>query len=214
MSIQPKTFEVIAVPADGRALEYVCKDHDNTSFRLSSIAYKSEQLEGFKDDYSFCVLLFSNKNGIKSGPIFNDPEFKRVAGKIEQLCLIPASLILGKKTGNTLTLCNGTILKLTCENFLKFHDQVEKLKANLRPADPKQKPRETAFTRRLDELDALITKHYGQSAAPAPASEPGCCSSLFATMKKLLLMIANFFIRLFTCNLKEKTCLDDSCLKV
>lgn len=213
MSIQPKTFEVIAVPADAPP-EYFCKAHHNESFRLSSIPYKSEHPEGFKDDYSFRVLLFSRKNGVKSGFIFRDPEFIKVAGKISQLYLIPASLILGKKTGDTLTLQNGTILRLTCENFSKLHVQVEKLKANLRPSDPTQKPIETLFTKRLDELDALITKHYTQNGAPA--SEPGCCGSLFATMKKLLLMVANFFIRLITCNcdFKKRTCLDDSCLKV
>lgn len=220
MSVQPKTFDAIIYLSRAATSEYYSREENGVWGSFSKIMWLSEDPEGFKDDYCFEVHLKDRKTG---KDLYENEDFHSSLEKIGHYVKynwIPASLLVGKKTGDVLKLKDkSVVLNLTCVDFNFLHHTLKMARKNL-PSESGDNPEKQAIlSKRLDELQALVTEHYGECKSEiskedielinGPKPETNYCDELVASLKKVLLAIAQFFVRLFTCNWSEKTCLDD-----
>ena len=222
MAIEPKTFNAIIYPRESSAAEFFSKNDPERSNNIDSIVWQSKDPQGFKDDYCFLVMLQQKDN--PDDALIEDKDFentlKEICSYVRRYDWIPASLLIGKKTGDTLTLKNRSIVNLTCANFNSLHRCLYYARVNLPTESGHNPEKEKMLTTRLDELSALVTQHYGEWAQKIAKEDRETiygpdkdsnryCDKLISGIVKLLIAIATCFVRLFTCNFSEKTCLDD-----
>lgn len=218
------TFDhVVIAPPRGSNPVYFSKDDSEKSQNLNSIVWQSEDPEGFKDDYcfqfTFHVITDTSKNDL-----IEDPNFQSTVKKIGywlKYDFIPASLIIGKKTGDTLKLKDGSVVKITCADFNFLHHNLGLAAENIQAESEGDVAKAERLGKRLGELKELITQHYGAFQSEMSAAdkkllkdpnivEPGFFENLFSCIKTAFFVIAVLFVRLVTCNWSENTCLHNN----
>lgn len=201
-------------PPRGKTPQYYSKGDSERSTNLDGVVWQSEDPEGFKNDYCFGMRIHQYNNEVKGETLEEDEEFISTVKKIGYWLkyeYIPASLLIGKKTGDTLKLKDGSIVNLTCIGFSFLHHHLQLARESLpSESDP---AKQAVLSKRLDEIEKLVTQHYGERiiklskeeekiilAPDFPLPETSYCDSLLSCIKKVMLAIATFFVRLFTCN--------------
>lgn len=204
-----KVFEAMIFPKRGAEATLFSKD-DSVYYPISEIVWQSEDTHEFEDEICFRVCLTQPPSLDKR--LTSHPDFKKILGNIGDCThydWIPARLLIGKKTGDYLTLKDGTKIKLTCGDFRFLENQLQFTRVNY-----------PEYTDRLNDLSAQVKSVYGELTEQVKeegdtvlvdlkqSSEPSCLQKCVSAIKCLFRGIAQFFVRLFTWNWSEKTCLD------